>query len=255
MTFFESTFLGLVQGLTEFLPVSSSGHLVIIQKLLKLGEQIEFDVFLHFATLIAVLIFFRNDILEILKGVLGKSEAGLKTLIGIIIGSVPTAVIGLLFKDFFKESFSQPKTVAAMWIVTGFILWFSSIFSKSDTVDKNYSNTKITDFLLVGLFQGIAIMPGISRSGITISVALLLGFNRNWAFKYSMLLSIPAILGAGLLELKNFSVNTNILAGGIIAMLSGILALYILSKIVIGKKFRLFSYYLWTVGIIGLLFL
>ncbi|PKM92587.1 MAG: hypothetical protein CVU80_02580, partial [Elusimicrobia bacterium HGW-Elusimicrobia-4] len=215
----------------------------------------EFDVFLHFATLIAVLIFFRNDILEILKGVLGKSESGLKILIGIIVGSVPTAVIALLFKDFFEEKFSQPKTVAAMLIVTGFILWFSSKFSKSDTVDKNYSNTKITDFLLVGLFQGIAIMPGISRAGITISVALLLGFNRTWAFKYSMLLSIPAILGAGLLELKNFSVNTNILAGGIIAMLSGILALYILSKIVSGKKFHIFSYYLWTVGIIGLLFL
>ena len=255
MTFFESTFLGLVQGLTEFLPVSSSGHLVIIQKLLNLGKQIEFDVFLHFATLIAVLIFFKNDILEILKGILGKSEAGLKTLIGIIVGSVPTAVIGLLFKDFFEEKFSQPKTVAAMWLVTGFILWFSSKFSKSDTVNKNYSNTKITDFLLVGLFQGIAIMPGISRAGITISVALLLGFNRNWAFKYSMLLSVPAILGAGLLELKNFSVDTNILAGGLVAIISGILALYILSKIVIGKKFHLFSYYLWTVGIIGLLFL
>ncbi|MBI5573850.1 MAG: undecaprenyl-diphosphate phosphatase [Elusimicrobia bacterium] len=255
MGFFESTFLGLVQGLTEFLPVSSSGHLVIIQKLLSVGEQIEFDVFLHFATLLAVLIFFRNDILEIIKGILGKSEAGLKTLIGIIIGSAPTAVIGLLFNDFFEEKFSQPKTVAAMWIVTGFILWFSSMFSKSDTVDKNYSNTKITDFLLVGLFQGLAIMPGISRAGITISAALLLGFNRNWAFKYSMLLSIPAILGAGLLELKNFSVNTNILAGGIVAIISGILALYILSKIVIGKKFHYFSYYLWTVGIIGLLFL
>jgi len=255
MTFFESTFLGLVQGLTEFLPVSSSGHLVIIQKLLNLGEQIEFDVFLHFATLIAVLIFFRNDILEILKGILGKSETGLKTLTGIIIGTVPTAIIGLLFKDFFEEKFSQPKTVAAMLLVTGFILWFSSVFSKSDTVDKTYSNTKITDFLLVGLFQGIAIMPGISRAGITISAALLLGFNRAWAFKYSMLLSVPTILGAGLLELKNFSVNTNILAGGIIAILSGIIALYILSKIVIGKKFYIFSYYLWTVGIVGLLFL
>lgn len=255
MGFFESTFLGLVQGLTEFLPVSSSGHLVIIQELLNLSKQIEFDVFLHFATLIAVLIFFRSDILEILKGVTGKSEAGLKTLTGIIIGSVPTAVIGLLFKDFFEEKFSQPKTVAAMWIVTGFILWFSSKFSKSDAVDKNYSNTKITDFLLVGLFQGLTIMPGISRSGITISAAFLLGFNRKWAFKYSMLLSVPAILGAGLLEIKNFSVNTNILAGGIVAMLSGILALYILSKIVIGGKFHLFSYYLWIVGILGLIFL
>ncbi|MFH0947951.1 MAG: undecaprenyl-diphosphate phosphatase [Elusimicrobiota bacterium] len=258
MTFFESAFLGLVQGLTEFLPVSSSGHLVIFQKLLNVGNQIEFDVFLHFATLIAVLIFFKNDILEILKGIFGKSESGLKTLIGIIIGSVPTAVIGLLFKDFFENKFSQPKTVAAMWIVTGFILWLSSFSkagSKLDATDKNYSNTKITDFLLVGLFQGITIMPGISRAGITISVALLLGFNRNWAFKYSMLLSIPAILGAGLLGLKNLSVNTNILAGGIVAVVSGILALYILSKIIIGKKFHTFSYYLWTVGILGLMFL
>ncbi|HAX61602.1 MAG TPA: hypothetical protein DCX95_03450 [Elusimicrobia bacterium] len=255
MTFFESILLGLVQGLTEFLPVSSSGHLVIIQKLLNVGEQIEFDVFLHFATLIAVLIFFRNDILEILKGILGKSEAGLKTLIGIIIGSVPTAIIGLLFSGFFEEKFSQPKIVVWMLIVTGLILWFSSKFAKSEIFNKTHSTTKISDFLLVGIFQGIAIMPGISRAGITISCALLLGFNRAWAFKYSMLLSIPAILGAGLLELKNFSVNANIISGGIIAMLSGILALYILSKIVIGKKFHIFSYYLWTVGIIGLIFL
>ncbi|MFH1541048.1 MAG: undecaprenyl-diphosphate phosphatase [Elusimicrobiota bacterium] len=267
MTFFESSFLGFIQGLTEFLPVSSSGHLVVFQKLLNLGEQIEFDVFLHFATLFAVLIFFRDDILEILSGIFrqkfclrwaclaGKGEFGLKTLIGIIVGSVPTAIIGLLFNDFFEEKFSQPKVVALMWVITGFILWFSSKFSRSDTVNKNYSNTKITDFLLVGLFQGLAIMPGISRAGITISVALLLGFNRVWAFKYSMLLSIPAILGAGLLECRNFSISMNILAGGIVAMLSGILALYILSKIIVGKKLHLFSYYLWIVGVLGLLLL
>ncbi|MDD5687676.1 MAG: undecaprenyl-diphosphate phosphatase [Elusimicrobia bacterium] len=255
MTFFKSIFLGFVQGLTEFLPVSSSGHLIIFQKLLNIGNQIEFDVFLHFATLFAVMIYFRNDILEILKGIFGKSEEGLKTLIGIIVASVPTAVIGLLFKKYFEEKFSQPRIVLVMLILTGLILWFSSKFSKSDSIDKDYSTAKISDFLLIGLFQGFAIMPGISRAGITISAALLLGFNRKYAFKYSMLLSVPAILGAGLLELKHFSINTDILAGGIIAMLSGILSLYVLSKILISRKFHLFSYYLWIVGIVGLIFL
>lgn len=255
MTFFESVLLGFIQGLTEFLPVSSSGHLVIFQKILNLGEQIEFDVFLHFSTLFAVLIFFRNDISEIIKGIFGKSKTGLKTFTEIIVGSIPTAVIGLLFHDFFEEKFSQPKTVSAMLILTGLILWFSSKFSKSEALDKNYSTAKISDFLFIGLFQGLAIMPGISRAGITISAALLLGFNRSWAFKYSMLLSVPAILGAGLIELKNFSVNTNIFAGGIVALLSGILALYILSKILIGRKIHLFSYYLLPAGILGLTFL
>jgi undecaprenyl-diphosphatase len=255
MTFFESFLLGLTQGLTEFLPVSSSGHLVILQKILNLGKQIEFDVILHFATLFAILFFFRKDILEIVKGIFGKSIIGKHTFWGIFVGSIPTAIIGLLFKGFFEEKFSQPKIVSAMFIITGFILWFSSKFSKSDILDKNNLTTKIPDFLIIGLAQGLAIMPGISRSGTTIATALLLGFNRSWAFKYSMLLSIPAVLGAGILEIKNLSVTPIILTGSIVAFLTGILALYILSKIVINKKFNTFAYYLWPIGILGLLFL
>ncbi|MBN1384117.1 MAG: undecaprenyl-diphosphate phosphatase [Elusimicrobia bacterium] len=256
MGYFESLFLGLVQGSTEFLPVSSSGHLVILQKILDADNQVQFDIFLHLATLFAVLFFFKTDILEIIKGVLGKSRDGKKLLFGIIIGSIPTAIIGLLLNDFFKEKFSQPKIASAMLVLTGFILWFSSKFAGRLTdSEKNYLSAKPVDFLLIGFFQGIAIMPGISRSGITIAAALLLGFNRTWAFKYSMLLSIPAILGAGIMEIKNFTVTPVILSGGVIALLSGILALHILSKVVIAKKFHTFSYYLWPAGILGVLLL
>ena len=256
MTFFESFLLGSIQGLTEFLPVSSSGHLVILQKILHLGSQLKFDVFLHFATLFAILIFFKNDVLEIIKGIFGRSVAGKKIFFGIFIGSLPTAVIGLLFSDFFEEQFSQPKTVSAMLVLTGFILWGSSKFALRYTGPaKDHLSTKIHHFLLIGAVQGLAIMPGISRSGITIATALLLGFNRYWAFKYSMLLSIPAIFGATILKATKFALTPVILTGGGIAFLSGILALYLLSKIIISRKFHTFSYYLWPAGILGLLLL
>lgn len=256
MTFLESSLLGLIQGLTEFFPVSSTGHLVILQELLEVGKQFQFAIFLHIATLFAVLFFFKNDILEIVKGILGKSKTGTRILFGIIIGSIPTAIIGLLFSGFFKEKFSQPKIVSAMLVLTGLILWFSSKLSERRAeTEKHCLSAKPLDFLLIGFFQGLAIMPGISRSGITIAVALLLGFNRTWAFKYSMLLSIPAILGAGIMETRNLTLTPVILSGGIIALLSGILALYILSKVVIGKKFHTFAYYLWPAGGLGLLLL
>lgn len=255
MTFFKSTLLGLVQGLTEFLPVSSSGHLVILQRILNTGNQIQFDVFLHFATLFAVLFFFRKDVYEIIKNVFNKGSAGQRVLFGIIAGSIPTAILGLLFNDFFEEKFSQPKTVSSMLIITGIILWFASVYSKSNFPKKEISSTKILDFLIIGVFQGCAIMPGISRAGITIAAALFLQMEQKWAFKFSMLLSIPAILGAGILELNNFSVTPVMLAGGITAAASGIAALAILSKIVANKKLHTFTYYLIPAGILGLIFL
>ncbi|OGS33025.1 MAG: hypothetical protein A2474_01805 [Elusimicrobia bacterium RIFOXYC2_FULL_34_12] len=255
MMFYESFLLGLIQGITEFLPISSSGHLVIFQKILNVGNQIEFDVFLHFATVFAIIIFFRKDVIELIKGLFGKSTIGKKMVLGIIIGSIPTAVIGFIFKDFFEAKFGQPGIVSVMLICTGLILWFSEKFSKSDIFNKNYTSTKMLDYLLIGLAQGIAIMPGISRSGATISMALLLGLKKEWAFKYSMLLSIPAVLGAGILEMEKVKITSQYFLGGIIAFFSGILALYVLSKIVVSKKLHNFSYYLWLVGILGLIFI
>ena len=130
MMFYESFLLGLIQGITEFLPISSSGHLVIFQKILNVGNQIEFDVFLHFATVFAIIIFFRKDVIELIKGLFGKSTIGKKMVLGIIIGSIPTAVIGFIFKDFFEAKFGQPGIVSVMLICTGLILWFSEKFSK-----------------------------------------------------------------------------------------------------------------------------
>jgi len=251
MTILKSFILGSVQGLTEFLPVSSSGHLVIIQNLFGLGSEIGFDVLLHFATILAILVYFRKDILEMFKGVCGKSETGLLYIKAIIIGSVPTAIIGLVFKDTFEEKFSQPKTVLVMLLITGVILFFASKYSRGKSGKDIWSN-KIPDFLLIGILQGIAIMPGISRSGMTIAAALLLGFKKDWAFKYSMLLSIPAVLGAGILELDKIELNSFSVYGGIAAFIVGIVALQILSKFVIKEKIHIFSYYLWVTGILGL---
>jgi len=254
MTILKSFILGSVQGLTEFLPVSSSGHLVIIQNIFGLGSNIGFDVLLHFATVLAVLVYFRNDIFEMIKGIFGKSRTGLLYIKAIIVGSIPTAIIGLVFKKVFEEKFSQPKAVLAMLIITGVILFFASKYSRGKS-GKEIQSNKITDFLLIGIFQGIAIMPGISRSGMTIASSMFLGFKKDWAFKYSMLLSVPAVLGAGILELDKIELSTVAVPGGITAFATGIAALYILSKFVIKEKIHIFSYYLWIAGILGLILL
>lgn len=254
MTIFKSFFLGSVQGLTEFLPVSSSGHLVIIQNLLDLGSNIGFDVLLHFATVFAVLFYFRSEVFEIFRGLAGKSEKGLIYLKAVIIGSIPTAVIGLAFKGFFEAKFAQPRIAAAMFAVTGLVLFFVSKYTHGKP-GREIEKTGTVDFLLIGLFQGMAIMPGISRSGMTIAAALLLGFKKETAFKYSMLLSVPAVLGAGILEISNIEFNAAAIAGGAMALVTGIAALYILSGIVVREKLHIFSYYLWAASALGLIFL
>ena len=254
MTIFKSFFLGSVQGLTEFLPVSSSGHLVIIQNLLDLGSDIGFDVLLHFATVIAVLFYFRKDVVEIFRGLAGKSQTGLFYLKAVIIGSTPTAVIGFAFKGFFEAKFAQPKIAAAMLAVTGFVLFFASKYTHGKP-GREIEKTRNVDFLLIGLLQGMAIMPGISRSGMTIAMALILGFKKETAFKYSMLLSVPAVLGAGLLEISKIEFNAVSVSGGAAALAAGIAALYVLSGMVVREKLHVFSYYLWAASALGLIFL
>ncbi|OQA91572.1 MAG: Undecaprenyl-diphosphatase [Elusimicrobia bacterium ADurb.Bin231] len=253
MPFYAYIILGLIQGLAEFLPVSSSGHLVIIKTILDIEKDIAYDIVLHIATLLAVLIFFRKDFLEILKGISGKSKIGIDFLKALAIGSLPTAIIGLSFKDYFESAFSSTIFVSFMFIVTGSMLWLAARASENTDSTKNISDIAVWKFLIIGICQGIAITPGISRSGITIAVALMLGFDKETAFKYSMLLSVPAIIGAALLEINKISFNnTGIFAGFFTASLTGILALGILSKLVITKKIHIFSYYLWLLGITGI---
>ena len=248
VTLIEAVILAVIQGLTEWLPVSSSGHLVIAQNFLGLNPPLIFDVMLHFGTLFVVLVMFRNDILDILKALVKgnfKSEEGKLTL-HIIIGSMPIAIIGVTFYGFIKSLFSNLLAAGLALLITGFVLFIS---------EKRLGTKKmsILDSLLVGLAQGIAIIPGISRSGLTISTGLLRKIDKTTAFRYSFLLSIPAILGATIIEVKDLTLGAidllPIIVGVVVSMMVGYASLKLLQKIIMTERFHLFAYYCWAVGI------
>ena len=240
--------LGIIQGLTEFFPVSSSAHLLILQKILGLGgQEIGVSVVLHLGTAFALVIFFFKDILDMLRDT--------KTLFLIIVVTVITGVIGLAGKDFFERLFTSPKIVALALMVTGIILIRTKrvMGYKRDMLD-------IQDAFFLGLTQGIAIIPGISRSGITISTLLFRKIDKKTSFKFSFLASIPAIFGAAILEAKKVGGAINIesakiVMGFIFSLLTGILALWILKLVLDRAKLYYFGYYCIIVAIITLIFI
>jgi len=182
---FQAIFLGLIQGLTEFIPVSSSGHLVIIQHFLEIEEnQLLFNVVLHIGTLLPIFIIFWRDIKEM---ILFKKKKR-KEIFYILIAIIPTGIIGILFEDFFENLFSNSFLTALMLIITGTILYFTE---KINSGDKEIKQLKLWQPLLVGIAQGGAIIPGISRSGTTIAASIFQGLNRKEAARFSFLISIP----------------------------------------------------------------
>jgi len=234
--------LGIIQGLTEFLPVSSSGHLVILKHWMNLQDEgVVLEVILHFATLLAIIIFFRRKILEYAT----KEKISL-----IIIGTIPIALIGVLFKDEIQSLFSNYFLVTVTLSLTGLIL-FMSRNSK-----ENKDNIDLKMAFVIGVAQALALTPGISRSGITVATALLLGIKRKKAFEFSFILAIPALLGALIINIPDICETTidihNLVTGGISAFLSGLFALWIFYKIVRNKDLYLFSYYLWFVAAVSL---
>lgn len=240
--------LGIIQGLTEFLPVSSSGHLVIVQRILGItGQELALSIVLHLGTSLALVIFFLKDILETLRNI--------RLLSLIIIVTIITGIIGITGKDFFEHLFSSPKLVAAALISTGIILILTRKF-----MDNKRNILDIKDAFILGITQGIAIIPGISRSGITISTLLFRRIDRETSFRFSFLASIPAILGATILEAKNigFALNlefTNFFVGFIPSFLTGLLSLWLLKIILKKAKLYYFGYYCILVAIITLLFM
>ena len=270
MNIIEAIVLGAVQGLTEFLPVSSSGHLVLFQNLFGLKEpELLFDICLHVGTLVAVHVVFYRDILEILKAliqILGRMKTAggfwrlcqidpaIRMALLVVAGSVPTAVIGLLFKEITDQLFGSTVIVGCMLIITGTLLWLTR---KIRTAGRPIERTTVKDALIIGIVQGLAILPGISRSGSTISTALFLGVDRKLAGRYSFLLSIPAIVGALVLgidapELATSIPLTTILAGSLVSAAVGWLALVILLRVVDRGQLHRFAPYCWIVGLVTL---
>ncbi|MGD8990217.1 MAG: undecaprenyl-diphosphatase UppP [Desulfobacterales bacterium] len=274
MSALEAIILGIIQGLTEFLPVSSSGHLVLMQQFLGLKEaELLFDVCVHLGTLAAVITVFNSDIKNIVTALLRlfaaarkkdcalsaiESDPELKMALLVVIGTIPTAILGLAFSGIADRLFSSVLIVGLMLMVTGTLLWLTRWTIKparlSGVVRLNLKNA-----FLIGLVQGLAIIPGISRSGSTISIGLMLGIERELAARYSFLLSIPAIVGAGILGLRNgfsetdFSVKI-LLVGAVTAAIVGYLALRALLQIVRKGNLHMFAPYCWLMGLIALVF-
>jgi undecaprenyl-diphosphatase len=255
MTLAQSILLGALQGLTEFLPVSSSGHLAIAQHFLPGFEQsgVLFDVLLHVGTFVAVILYFRSEIIMLaFSPFRSGDEARLyrRLLLLLIAGSVPTAVIGLAFKDFFEGLFHNIPVVSLMLLVTGTLLFVSERFRRSGRKEDKLT---WSDALVVGTVQGLAIVPGISRSGSTIAALLLKGVNGETAARFSFLLALPAVFGAALLSVKDLSgVPTGeiplYLAGAGIAFITGLLSIHLLMGVIRKKRLFAFALYCWLAG-------
>ncbi|GMT49994.1 MAG: undecaprenyl-diphosphatase 4 [bacterium] len=262
--------LSLVQGVTEFLPVSSSGHLVLFEQVFKLQpeglDEHLINVVLHFGTMMATILVFKEELLDILKAVFSKrilkirsfrdiqEDNSLWLVLIILIGTIPTGLIGILFRDQFKQLESSILAVSLALIVTGFIL-FSIRFVKPPSKE-DYKNITLWDSILIGSVQGIAVTPGISRSGITITAGLWRNIQRDKIGHYSFLLSLPAIFGATLLELGKVDLSQlqilPLLTGSIVSFISGYFALKWLLKFVNKGKLQYFSYYCWGIGFLSL---
>jgi undecaprenyl-diphosphatase len=273
LDFLHAALLGVVQGLTEFLPVSSSGHLVLFQNLFGFHEpELFFDICLHMGTLVAIFLVFWKEILTILTTlfqlpVLVRKAGGMKPLFEsnesvriallIIIGSIPTGILGVCFQSIADQLFSSLRIVGGMLVVTGILLW---ITRRHAALGRPIAAVTLKDALIIGVVQGLAIIPGVSRSGSTISAALLLGVDREVAGRYSFLLSIPAIIGALVMGLdadmlQKSSAGVNVLfLGTAMASIVGYVSLVVLMRLVKKGKLSVFAPYCWGVGTLAILY-
>jgi len=252
MTTIEAIFLGAVQGATEFLPVSSSGHLVLAQDLLGWQQpDLIFDVWLHFSTLLAVIIFFWKDLLSLTR----------KEMLVILLASVPAALVGLFFEDTISGLFASTRIVASTLLVTGLFNLITARIIKKRSENQESLVVSLRQGFVVGLFQALAIIPGISRSGSTVLAASIQGIDRLKSFRFSFMLSLPVILGASLLQFIKVikegaagQINADFLLAAAAAFLTGLLSLHVFKYVM--KKARLdwFGYYCLVLGSGYLLF-
>jgi undecaprenyl-diphosphatase len=272
LNIFTAVFLGLVQGFTEFLPVSSSGHLALFENLF--GFDVEnmllFDLIVHTGTVISIFIVFRKSIAAFVKNIfltagnlknpsaIYERNTGVRFLILAVVATIVTAIPGFMLKDYLEKARESLLTISIMWIITGILLTVTD-FRKTKMSLRKFG---VVSAVVIGLFQAVAIMPGISRSGATISAAILLGLRRRWALEFSFLLAIPAILGATAVELikdfnkinpQNLSVIAA-LAGLLTAVIAGIAALKILIKFTRKASLKSFAFYCFILACLVLIY-
>ena len=274
MSILQAVLLGLLQGLAEFLPISSSGHLAIFQNLFHVGNGTEdlflFDILLHLGTLISIFVAFHKDIwkliteffamlhdivMNIVNKINGKESVRIirtgyrKFVVMVIISTIPTGIIGILLKDI-TEAASATLIMPGIFLLMTAALLF--IADRAAEGEKNPKTATYLDSVILGVAQGIATLPGISRSGTTITAALLCGFEKKYAVKYSFIMSIPAVVGACVLEIsdaKGTVLEPAYVVGMIVAAVSGLLAIKVMIKVVSNAKLIYFSIYTWILGI------
>jgi len=263
VTITQAIILGIIQGVTEFLPVSSSGHLVLFAQLFGVQEQsIVFEVMVHVGTLLAVLAAFSREVKLLITSAwklvrspqqapaLVRQDAGCRLLVALIIGTIPAVVVALLLKEQVEQLFASSLVVGIMLLVTGLVLY---AVEKRAAAGRS-TEPSLQDALLIGCGQAAAIVPGLSRSGTTIAVGLLRGLDRESAARFSFLLSVPAILGAlalSLVDLFGGAVHhgAGVLSAGLVsAAVTGYLAIRFFLRLVRRGKLIWFSYYTWLVG-------
>jgi len=268
----QALLLGAIQGITEFLPVSSSGHLVLARTLLGVTlPGITFEIMVHLGTLLAVIIFFRGDIWRIIaalfgevfggssrrrKGVWKNSESRLALLV--FVGTIPATIVALLLRQRIEKAFGSPVLVSVAFLVTGLVLWRSEGAKKGR---RREADLKLGDAVVIGIVQAVAIAPGLSRSGLTIAYGLKRRFDRSLAARFSFLLSIPAVGGAVVLDLSHVLKAKTTLpwpvigAGALAAAITGLFSISITLRAVKTGSFRYFALYCWAVGASALVFL
>jgi len=251
MDIIQSIILGIVQGITEWLPISSKSHLILLQNFFGVVQPAIFDLMLHLGSLAVVFVVFWKDIMKIVRGALALDKYYLKFLGLLIVATIPVAVIGFIFKHQIETALSNLYILGFGFLFTAIMLFFSKFpIAKDRTL--NYFNSSI-----IGIGQAFSVLPGISRSGMTISTGMILGIKKDDVAKFSFLMFIPAILGATILEIKDIGSVSNIpamIVGMVCAMIAGYLALRLLLDIIKKDKFYWFSIYCGVLGVLVLLF-
>ena len=264
MSIIKAAILGIIQGIAEFLPVSSSGHLLVTRNLMELGDvPVLFDILLHVATLIVVVFVFRKRVSVLFRSLFRwlfrradeSDKSNLKMIVLIIVATFFTGVIGIVIADL--RFFTNPRVVSIFFIITSILLWLTIYAKPKD----DYVDLGAKEGVLLGIAQGLGVIPGISRSGITISTALLGGINREKAGEVSFIISIPAIVGAFIIKMKDGAELLSevpfmsLFVGFVTTMVVGYFSLLLLMKLIKSGRLYLFSFYLLPLGIAGLFFL
>ena len=266
MNYLMVAVLGVVQGVAEFLPISSSGHLTLFQHFFNMETPDNlFNILLHFATLIAVCVYYREDILEMileffrfLKDLItrtpgrGEPPAARRQILLLIVGTLPLFLV-LPIQDYVEQVGNYPAAVSCILILTGFVLFLSDRMARGR---KNARNTTLKDALLIGVAQGFATLPGLSRSGSTIAAGMALGLDRKFAVRFSFLMSLPAVLGATLLKVVDVAKEGGVdaallpkyLLGMVIAGVVGYFSIGLVNLLASKGKFGAFAYYCWIAG-------